>query len=143
MVKNWRPISLLCSDYKILTKALSIRLRSIISTIIHEDQTCSIPNRQIFDNIHLLRDSIFYANDTDTPLGIVALDQEKAFDRVHHDYLLQTLHSFGFGSRFIHYIKTLYTDIQSLIKINNTLTAPLKINRGIRQGCSLSLASYM
>ena len=100
MLKNWRPVSLLCSDYKILTKTLSFRLRNVLSSIIDKDQSCSVPGRQIYDNISLLRDSIQFANEQNSPLGIVALDQEKPFDRVHHGYLLNSLKAFGFGPFF-------------------------------------------
>ena len=40
-LKYWRPISLLCLDYKILTKILANRLKNILPTIISQEQTCS------------------------------------------------------------------------------------------------------
>ncbi len=55
-VKNWRPVSLLCSDYKILSKALANRLAKIIDQVVHPDQTYCVPGRSIFDNITLIRD---------------------------------------------------------------------------------------
>ena len=64
LLKNWRPVSLLCSDYKIFTKCLSLHLRNVIGSIIHIDQTCSIPGRCIEDNINLIRDCTHYSNDT-------------------------------------------------------------------------------
>ena len=142
-LKNWRPVSLLCSDYKILTKTLSLRLRSVIGSVVHPDQSCSIPNRHIHDNINLLRDAIDFSNFTNSPLAIVALDQEKAFDRIHHTYLYKTLQAFGFGTRFLSYIRLIYTNAQSLIRINSALTSPFTCGRGIRQGCSLSSQLYV
>ena len=142
-LKNWRPVSLLCSDYKIFTKTMSLRLRPVMGSIIHHDQSCSVPNRHIHDNINLLRDSIYYANTSNTPLAIVALDQEKAFDRVHHSYLQKTLEAFGFGPRFISYINLLYCKSQSLVRVNSCLTSPISFSRGIRQGCSLSSQLYV
>ena len=142
LLKNWRPVSLLCADYKIFTKALSLRLKPTLSNIIHVDQSYSVPGRQIFDNISLVRDVITYANNNNITLGIVSLDQEKAFDRVHHEYLLNTLKAFGFGEKFTKYIKLLYAQTQSLVRVNSNLTAPLPFARGIRQGCSLSGQLY-
>ena len=142
LLKNWRPISLLCSDYKIFTKALSLRLKQVLQDIIHVDQSYTVPGRQIFDNIHLIRDCIHFHNDMNLPLGILSLDQEKAFDRVSHHYLFQTLHAFGFGENFINFIKLLYTQTDSLVRVNSSLTAPVQFSRGIRQGCSLSGQLY-
>jgi Reverse transcriptase (RNA-dependent DNA polymerase) len=53
-IGNWRPISLLNTDYKILSKVLTNRLKIIAKTIIGQEQTCRIAGRSIFDNLHLL-----------------------------------------------------------------------------------------
>ena len=50
-LKNWRPVSLLCLDYKILTKILSNRLKPTLEHTISIQQTCGIPNRSIFSNL--------------------------------------------------------------------------------------------
>ena len=50
-VKNWRPVSLLCLDYKILTKILANRLQKILPDITSEEQNCCIPKRPIFNNV--------------------------------------------------------------------------------------------
>ena len=60
MLKYLRPISLLCVDYKILTKILANRLKYIIPEIISKEKNCSIPKRTIFDNLFLTRDIITY-----------------------------------------------------------------------------------
>ena len=59
-LKYWRRISLLCVDYKVLTKILANRLEYILPDIISTEQNCSIPNRTIFDNLFLIRDIITY-----------------------------------------------------------------------------------
>ena len=58
-LKYWRPIlSLLCNDYKILTKILANRLKTILPNIISNEKTCLIPTHTIFNNIFLIRDLI-------------------------------------------------------------------------------------
>lgn len=57
-LKYWKPISLLCDDYKVLTKILANRIKTILPQIISKKQTRSVPKRTIFKNLFLVRDSI-------------------------------------------------------------------------------------
>lgn len=141
-IKCWRPVSLLCSDYKLLSKALANRLCRVIDQVIHPDQTYCIPSRSIFDNVALVRDVIDMAKMLGLDVGLVSLDQEKAFDRVEHSYLWDTLYAFGFSEGFIQKVKVLYSDVESILKINGGLSAPFKVGRGVRQGCPLSGMLY-
>lgn len=141
-LKNWRPVSLLCVDLKIFSKALYNRIRTVLAEIIHIDQSYCVPGRKISNNIRLITDVVEYSNFMSLPLGVVSLDQEKAFDRVSHQYLLNTLRAFGFGDFFVKCIQLLYNDTSCLLKINNLLSMPVSFSRGIRQGCSLSGALY-
>ena len=56
-LKNWRPISLLCSDYKILTKILSNRLKPTLEHTISIEQTCRISKRSIFLNLFITKNT--------------------------------------------------------------------------------------
>ena len=67
-LKYWRPISLLCTDYKILTKILANRLKQILPDIISQEQNCSIPQRTIFNNLFLIRDLIKYQKEKKTEI---------------------------------------------------------------------------
>ena len=58
LLKNWRPVTLLNTDYKILTKALTNRLQEVLPLIVHPDQTASIKGRTINDNTRLLHDVV-------------------------------------------------------------------------------------
>ncbi|CAF4559921.1 unnamed protein product [Rotaria socialis] len=137
-MKDFRPLSLMNIDYKILSKVLSTRLRKVLGNIIHQDQTCSIPGRAIHDNIYLIRSIIDYQQRIRDPIGLILWDQEKAFDRVNHRYLVGVLEAFGFGSEFISWVKLLYANGSFRIKINNSISIPISFNSGVRQGCSLS-----
>ena len=121
-LKNWRPISLLNCDYKILSKILSLRLAKVLGTIIEPDQTCSVPGRSITTNGLLLRDLIQLSEDQQLPAAFISLDQLKAFDRVDWDFLFKVMKSFHFSDRFIQWIRILYTDIKSRVKVNGHLT---------------------
>ncbi len=75
-------------------------------------------------------------------LGLISIDQEKAFDKIEHQYLWKTLESFGFGSKCIRIIQVLYHNFESMLKVNGGLCAPFNISRVIRQGCALSGMLY-
>jgi exonuclease III len=137
-IQNYRPISLLCVDYKIITRALTLKLGAVLGEVIHDDQTCSVPGRSILNNTLLIRDLIQLVEKDCIPAAIIALDNEKAFDRLEWDFLFKSLDHIGFGSRFIKWVNILYTDITSCYLVNNQLSKPVVLERGVRQGCSLS-----
>ncbi|KAJ3606503.1 hypothetical protein NHX12_026024 [Muraenolepis orangiensis] len=141
-IKNWRPVSLLCVDYKLLSKALATRLGRAVEQVIHRDQTYCVPGRSMVDNVHLIRDVLEVSSSLDINTGLISLDQEKAFDRVEHSFLWKVMEKFGFSAGFIAKIKVLYNKIESVLKFNGGLCAPFRVCRGVRQGCALSGMLY-
>ena len=135
-LENYRPISLLNTDYKIITKILANRLKVVIDTVIGKSQTYSIPGRNIGDTIITLREINRYMGSRG---GIwLGLDMEKAFDRVEHEYLFKVLDKLGFGKSFTDWIKAIYKNVKSQVKCNGHLSDYINIERSIRQGCPLS-----
>ena len=144
LCKNYRPISLLNVDYKIIAKVLCNRLRYCLADIIHPDQTCSIPGRSIFDNCHLIRDIVHNVNSNVNDYGILlSTDQEKAFDRVDHSYLLYMLKKYGFNDDFVRWISIMYYDISSAVIVNGHVSSTFPVQRSVRQGCPLSPLLYV
>ncbi len=141
-IANWRPVSLLNTDYKIYAKVLTNRLKNVIHQVVHHDQSYGVPGRSISDNTNLIRDSLLFCNSNNLPLALLNLDQKKAFDNVDHDYLVNTLKAMGFGQRFISYIQIMYSNAQSFLKVGGSLTSPFPFQKGIRQGCPLSGLLY-
>ncbi|KAJ3603143.1 hypothetical protein NHX12_030886 [Muraenolepis orangiensis] len=139
-IKNWRPVSLLCVDYKLLSKALVTRLGRAVEQVIHRDQTYCVPGRSMVDNVLLIRDVLEVSSSLDINTGLISLDQEKAFDRVEHSFLWKV--KFGFSAGFIAKIKVLYNNIESVLKFNGGLCAPFRVCRGVQQGCALSGMLY-
>lgn len=142
-LKNYRPISLLQVDYKILARVMANRLKNVLCRIVSSSQTCCIMGRNILDTIASVRDVIEMADVEDLECYILKIDQEKAFDRVSHEYLINVLKRYGFGDRFIHFIEIFYNNIQSSVKCNGFLTKYFKIQNGIRQGCPISALLYV
>ncbi|CAM5113992.1 unnamed protein product [Eretmochelys imbricata] len=135
-LRNWRPVSLLSMDYKIVVKAISLRVGSVLADMIHPDQTYTVLDRSIFDNLFLVWDLLELGHRDSLSFALLSLDQEKAFDRVDPGYLLSTLRVFGFGPQFMGFLQVLYTSAECLVKLNWTLTEPVSFGR-VRQGCPL------
>lgn len=143
LLKNYRPISLMNLDYKIITKVLCNRLKHVMSSLVHPDQTCAVPGFSIVDGCHTVRDVIDYMNDRNEEAVLLSLDQEKAFDRVSHYYLINVLKAAGLGEDFVNWIKTIYNDIYCSLIVNHFVTEPISVQRSVRQGCSLSPLLYV
>ena len=121
---------------------LSIRLSKVLPTIINSDQTCA-PGRNIALNTYTLNDVIKYANSKNIQAAILFIDQEKAFDRVDHSFLIKTLEHLNFGNSFVTWIKILMKNVTSQVKINGFLTEPFSMTRGIKQGDHLCALLYV
>ena len=91
----------------------------------------------------MIRDLIDLANGTDEDAALIFLDQEKAFDRVNHDFLYKVMKCFGFGEYFTSWIKLLYSNASTRVSINGFLTDKIPLNSGVRQGCPLSALLYV
>ena len=69
---------------------------------------------------------------------IIVLDQEKAYDKIEHDYLWQTLQTYRFPPNLISTIQSLYQDAHTCVAINGKLSTPFQVTREVRQGDPLS-----
>lgn len=69
---------------------------------------------------------------------IIGLDQEKAYDKVCHDYLWKTLAKYNIPNCFIKTVKSLYENARTVVIINGVTSAPFNVSRGVRQGDPLS-----
>ena len=90
-IENYRPLTMLETDYKILTKVLSQKLGVMAPNLIHENQAGFIPGRSLYDHIKLAQLMPEYAESDFKDGLIVSLDQEKAYDKIDHDYLWQMM----------------------------------------------------
>ena len=140
---NWRPISLLNTDYKIIARVLSYRLQKVLHKIISCDQTGYIKGRSASDNLRLIQDIMDYCHVFKKKGILIFLDFKKAFDCVSHKFLLGVLKRFKFKESFIKWIEVLYRDATGKVINNGWFTNAFKIQRGIRQGCPLSALLFV
>uniref|UniRef100_A0A096MGV5 Reverse transcriptase domain-containing protein n=1 Tax=Poecilia formosa TaxID=48698 RepID=A0A096MGV5_POEFO len=134
-IDNWRPISLLNNDYKIMASILANRVKEVLD-VIDETQSGFMRNRH--DNIRLVLDLLDYSYLVPDESFIPFLDFYKAFDTIEHQFIFQSLKKTWFWTFFCNAVKTLYSNSSSAIKLPNGSTPRFDLKRGIRQGCPVS-----
>jgi hypothetical protein len=122
-IANYRPISLLNTDYKLMTKALSLKLAKVA---IHEDQAGFVPGHQIYDHIWLSKLIINLAELEDIEGAMVALDQETKSSMI----------IYGESSK-IWNPRSFHPDCE-ISFVNGVGSAFFRVVRGVRQGDPLS-----
>ena len=137
-IENYRPITLLETDYKIHTKTMANKLGRVCQDLIHKDQAGFVPRRSLFDHTRLAHLMVDYAEKQEQNGCIISLDQEKAYDKIDHEYLWEILKEFGFPTQFINLIKMIYSRAKTSVMINGVTPAPIKVERGVRQGDPMS-----
>ena len=137
-IGNWRPITLLNNDYKLLTKSIAERLKRVMPSIIHPNQTGFIKDRNIAENLRILFDILDDVMKRKLGGMLMTLDIEKAFDTLHWNFMIKSLQTFNFGSNFINMVQIFYNNISSCVLNNNLTSKYISIHRGVRQGDPLS-----
>ena len=137
-IGNWRPISLLNVDYKILAKIISERMRKCLPKILHTDQKGFVPTRNLEDAVIKATSLIEYCHLEKTPKYMLLLDQEKAFDRVSREYMHEVIKEFNFPPLIVKAIMAMYANTTANISINGNMSKTIKLKAGVRQGCPLS-----
>ena len=132
-VKNWRPIVLLNTDYKILSKMIANRLKVILPDIINLDQIGFTKGRSVSDNLHKILDVIDFTDLENIPALFISVYFEKAFDRVHYMALYKTLAWFGFEKEFIKWVEFLFNSFKLVTVNNGYASGEIRPSRGLYQ----------
>lgn len=142
-LNNWRPITLTNTDYKILAKALALRMATVASKLINTDQVGYLKGRNIATILRTIDDVISYLNTTGKSGYLLALDFNKAFDSISKQFLLDSFGAFGFGEEFIKWVKILMKGSNSCINYGGWLSESFDVKCGIRQGCPFSPLAFV
>ncbi|GJU13397.1 RNA-directed DNA polymerase, eukaryota [Tanacetum coccineum] len=138
MVKDFRPISLIGSMYKTITKILVNRLSLVISELISDVQSDFVSNRQILGGPFILNELLSWCKHNNTKAFIFKIEFEKDFDLVRWDYLDVVLNNFGFGPKWRSWIQGCLNSVMGSILINGSLTSEFKLSKGLKHGDPLS-----
>ncbi len=146
---NYRPITLLNTDYRALARVLTARFTTMLHPVIGREQTACLPGRSIGDNILLMQLlpallALQHGNNVGMPDAgaLVFLDIRKAFDTVCRTFLCDVLRAVG-AAAVVPWVTTLLTSTRAVAVVNRAVSNPAEWHAGVRQGCPLSPLLYL
>ena len=137
-IKNYRPISLLSHPYKIFTRILQTRMKRVLDENQPREQAGFRQGFSTTDHLQALSQLIEKANEYQIKLCVGFIDYEKAFDSVEHSDLFLALRKIGINEGYVQILEDIYTDATARIHIDEDISKPFKISRGVRQGDTIS-----
>jgi hypothetical protein len=117
-VGDYRPITLLTTEYKLLARVLARRLSHVVTDQLQGTQYCGIPGNTIMDALANIRDLLAHSEITGRPLCILSLDFDNAFDRISHSYIFRVLRKYGVSTRFVERLQAMYDQAEASVQVN-------------------------
>ena len=136
---NYRPISIIPVLAKLYSTILYNRMKEVMDSRLADEQFGFRKGRGCSDAVHILRTVIEKSAEWGEELWVSTLDVEKAFDRVHHSSLFESLLASGMDISIVAALSRLYTDLKASVELwPGEESRFFHVQRGVRQGDPLS-----
>ncbi|KAG1663813.1 hypothetical protein FOA52_013378 [Chlamydomonas sp. UWO 241] len=145
---NYRPLTMLGSDYRILAKVLATRW-PLLAAVVGPEQTAFLAGRRISDNICLTQmlPGLLAANAAEgvgpTGAALALLDFRKAYDTIDRGCLLAVMEAVGVGDGVLAWTRTILTHTYASAEVNGFISEPRRYAAGVRQGCPAAPALFL
>ena len=120
-----------------MSKVIATRIKNVLPSIIHHNQTGFMKDRYIGETVRSIFDIMDFTEEENIPGLLIFIDFQKAFDCLEWNFLLRCPESFNFGFSLIRCVFTFYKNIQSCV-IDGIISDFFTLERGVRQGDPLS-----
>ena len=142
-ISNWRPISLLSNMYKLISRAINNRLKTIANRICSRAQKGFNQNKFTQEVLINIIETISSCNNVGKTGILMAIDMAKAFDTVSHDFMEAVFSFFGFGTYFTNLLTLVGKNRQAGILLDNGILSQFfKLERGRPQGDTISPITF-
>ena len=142
MASQLRPITLLNTDYKLLTKMMVARLLPLLPSVLKATQLCSVQGHSIYDGPASILSAADFLQRHQRPGYLLSLDFFHAYDRMSMDWVDSVLEAMGFGLVFRGWIATLHRGASASFLLSN-ISPVLAILFSIRQGDPLAALLFI
>ena len=107
------------------------KLGRVCQNLIHKDQAGFVPERSLFVHTRLAHLVVDYTEKQEQNGCIISLYQEKAYDKINHEYLWEILEKFIFPREFMNLAKMMYSKARTSVMVNGVIPTPKNVDRGV------------
>ena len=137
LIKNYRPISLLCTISKVLERIIHNNIINFVTNSISPAQFGFLRKHSTLQQMLIFINELFNSYSQNTPTDVIYLDFKKAFDSVAHNELLVKLWKFGITGNMWEWFKTYLHNRTQCVSLNNCTSYTLPVISGVPQGSIL------